>query len=140
MITDKEHVNDVRRKLQSYTTFVKQVEAWNLKIEELDTKINSVASGSPKKLPEGTSEDNDWRSPLYEEIDKYKKLILINYVIIELIADFFDRLEVNDQNIILLLYLGEKKMSEKQVASLCGYTRSGLQKRVSKLIMEYWEY
>lgn len=141
MITDKEYVNEVRRKLQSYTTFKKQIKEWEGKIEHLEDIVNGVPTGSPKPLPDSTAEyDQHWRTPFYDQINRYKRIIYINQIMIILISEFVLKLESNDQKIISLLYLSDKKLSEQEVASACGYTRSGIQKRVAKLIMDYWEY
>lgn len=140
MITDKEVINEARRRLQSYTTINKYTKQWESKIEELHTKINSVASGSPKKLPEGNSDDIDWRSPLFDDIEKYKKMIRANEMFIEPILKFVFKLDAGDRDIINRLYLIERKPTYKQVCKEFNYTREGLRDRVEWMILNYWEY
>lgn len=134
-------VNGVRYRLMQYTSLIKDIDRWKLKIIELETKIDSVASGSPKKLPEEQRKDVDWRSPLFDDIAKYEALIKTNEALIKLVHDFVYHLpEERDKNIINDLYLNNLSLTQVEVADKYGYSRRGLQKRISVLIKQYWKY
>lgn len=140
IITDQEFVNDVKRKLESYTLYVKQIEQWSLEVYALETKINKVAGGSPKKLPEGNCNDEDWRSPLFEDIEKYKKFITINETIIQLIHNFMRRLDTTEKEIINKLFLVNIPKTYTELSGEYDYSRQGLQKKVDTMILKKWDY
>lgn len=139
-MTDKEIVIDVKHRLNCYQFYTKQVIGWQLETEARETKINGVASGSPKKLPEGNSDDEDWRSPLFDEIAELERRISANKLILDQIETFIAKLEEGDKIIFDKLYLQVNKRSQRDVGVQHGYTRRGLQDRIDRLITEYWEY
>lgn len=139
-MTDKAMINDVKHKLSCYQFYLRQIFGWNLEIEAREAQINGVASGSPKKLPEGNSPDDDWRSPLFEEITELERRINATTLIIEQVDSFVDKLENDDKIIIGKLYLWTKNYSHRVVGEQHGYSREGIRDRTSKIIRDYWEY
>ena len=134
-------VTGVRYRLMQYTRFKNDVEKWEDQILDLRTRINKVASRSPKKLPEGGEVDAHWRSDLFDEIENCQKLIAGTQAMIDIIEDFVRCLpEERDQNIFNDLYLNGLGLTQEDVGDKYGYTRNGLQKRVNKLIKRHWKY
>ncbi len=134
-------VTGVRYRLMQYTRFKNDVEKWEDQILDLRTRINKVASGSPKKLPEGGEVDSHWRSALFDEIDNCEKLIAGTQAMIDIIEDFVRCLpEERDQNIFNDLYLNGLGLTQEEVGKKYNYSRRGLQDRINSLIRTYWKY
>ena len=137
---DRQKVNYVKAELNNYYHMNDRMCQYNLLAYDLQARINKVTSGSPAKIPVGKTEYNpNWRSPLFEELEKIETKIDMLAFRRRQVEEFMQRLSGQDREIITNLHIS--KNDKKEYRNYCyevNMSVSTLQRYVNRLILDRW--
>lgn len=131
-------VNYVKSELNNYHHMQNKAIQLNFKADELWTRIDRV-SGGIAKIPSNNDFDSNWRSPLFEEVEKIEAEIDMLLLRCDKVNRFLDKLDNADRDIIWNLHVS--KNDKRRYSDYCQevyMSKITLFRHVERLILKYW--
>lgn len=132
-------ISYAKSELGNYNTLKAKRIHKNFKALDLETRIDKISSGSPSTIPQSTASNDNWRTPLWEELEQVEREMASLDVRIEKIDKFIKRLQPQDREIIYNLHIAEnRKKTYREYCYDLNMAKNTLQRYVDSLILDKW--
>lgn len=135
----KEHVAYAKSELQQFNYLTKKDPKLALKIEEIYTRLKNVKSPSAPKEEGGGGSNPYLRAELFDQLEEIKLEREGIKRRMDRVDRFMRSLEIEDRNSLYRVYVRQenKRVSLEHEAMKRNYSRTGLIKRLDKILEEF---